>query len=76
MQIICTLEYYFGRFATNPTNTLMAKVKYDRGRQIHYDRIPDDVYDKILEVQKEIKKKTKRGKVSMSDAITKLIRGI
>lgn len=54
----------------------MAKTKYDRGRVILYDRVPDDVYNKILETQTEIKKKTKRGKVSMSDAITKLIKGI
>lgn len=50
---------------TKPTN---------RGRQIHYDHVPDDVFDKILATQLEIKRNTKRGKVSMSEAITKLIR--
>lgn len=50
------------------------KKVYNRGRQIHYDHVPDDVYDKILEAQAEIKKKSRRGKVSMSEAITKLIR--
>lgn len=52
----------------------MAKNKYDRGRVITYDRVPDDVLEKILDTQTEIKKNKKRGKVSMSEAITKLIK--
>jgi len=53
----------------------MAGVKtYNRGRQIHYDNVPDDVFELVLSEQAEIKKKSKRGKVSMSQAITKLIR--
>lgn len=54
----------------------MAEKKYDRGRQIHYDHVPDDVYKKIQEELLAIKLKGKRGKVSMSEAITKLIRSI
>jgi hypothetical protein len=54
--------------------TKTATTKYNRGRVILYDRVPDDVYQKILEIQTHIKLKTKRGKVSMSDAITNLIR--
>lgn len=52
----------------------MPAKKYDRGYIITYDRVPKDVLEKILDTQTEIKKTTKRGKVSMSDAITKLIR--
>lgn len=54
----------------------MAKIKTDRGRVIYYDRVPDDVMDKILETQLAIKKKSKRAKVSLSEAITKLIRSV
>lgn len=52
----------------------MATTKHNRGRQIHYDQVPDDVYKKILEIQAHIKQKTLRGRVSVSAAITKLIR--
>lgn len=54
--------------------TKKVSTKYNRGRVILYDRVPDDVYQKILEIQMHIKKKAQRGKVSMSDAITKIIR--
>ena len=50
------------------------KKSYDRGRQILYDRVPDDVWDKIQVMILKIKQQTGRGKVSMSQAITKLIR--
>ena len=47
----------------------------NRGRQIHYDHVPDDVWDKIQLTIWKVKQQTRRGKVSMSEAITKLIRG-
>jgi hypothetical protein len=51
------------------------KIGYERGRQILYDRVPDDVFEKIQFMILEIKKQTGRGQVGMSEAITKLIRG-
>lgn len=48
--------------------------KKSRGRTILYDNVPDDAYDKILDMQTTIKKKTKRAKVSISQAITKIVR--
>lgn len=45
-----------------------------RGRVIYYDRVPDDVMTKIQDVQIEIMRKTGRARVSVSEAITKLIR--
>jgi len=46
----------------------------NRGKVITYDRVPEDVFDKIQLAILEIKTRTKRGRVSMSEAITKLIR--
>ena len=45
-----------------------------RGKTILYDQIPDDAFDKIIEIQAHLKKKSKVGRVSLSTAITKLIR--
>ncbi len=53
----------------------MPKKKYERGKIITYDHVPTDVYDLILDKQLEIKKRTQRGQVSLSEAITALIRG-
>ena len=50
------------------------KKHYQRGRVILYDRVPDDVWIKIQSTILQIKEKSKRGKVGMSEAITKLIR--
>lgn len=50
------------------------KKHYQRGRVIFYDRVPDDVWIKIQSTILQIKEKSKRGKVGMSEAITKLIR--
>lgn len=50
------------------------KSESKRGKVIFYDRVPQDVFVKIQQTIFEIKTKTKRGKVSMSEAITKLIR--
>ncbi len=52
----------------------MTKRNYNRGREIHYDRVPDDVYEIIIRMQAQIKIASKRSKVSMSEAITKLLR--
>lgn len=53
---------------------MAAEKKTNRGRIITYDHVPDDVFDKIQIMVLDIKTKTKRGSVSMSEAITKLIR--
>lgn len=54
---------------------MAAKSKeYNRGKQIHYDQIPDDVYEIIIRTQASIKLRTGRARVSLSQAITKLIR--
>lgn len=45
-----------------------------RGKQILYYGIPDDVHKMILDTQKQIKKEKKRGQVSLSAAITKLLK--
>jgi hypothetical protein len=50
------------------------KKHYSRGRTILYDNVPDDVWMKIQQHVLLIKEKTHRGKVGMSQAITKLIR--
>jgi hypothetical protein len=52
----------------------MKKRNYNRGREIHYDHVPDDVYETIIHTQAQIKISSKRSKVSMSEAITKLVR--
>jgi hypothetical protein len=54
----------------------MKKRTHNRGREIHYDHVPDDVYETIIHVQAQIKISTKRSKVSMSEAITKLLRQV
>jgi len=65
---VSIFDCFFASFAS------MAKEKTNRGRVIYYDRVPDDVMDKILLTQLSIKQKSKRTKVSLSEAITKLIR--
>jgi hypothetical protein len=52
----------------------MATKKFDRGLQITYYQIPQDCYDKILEKKLQLGKEKKRS-ISLSEAITKIIRG-
>lgn len=47
--------------------------KYDRGKVVIYDRIPDDIYQLLKEYQSEFSQKLGR-KVSISFVITKLLK--
>jgi hypothetical protein len=47
-----------------------------RGRTITYDHVPDEVYKAILDKVHEIKVSRNRGKVSMSEAITQLLKQV
>lgn len=44
-----------------------------RGNKIYYDRIPDDIYDNIIDVQAAMQKEKKRT-VSLPEAINRMIK--
>lgn len=61
-------------YVKNILLSLLSMGKTNRGRVITYDQVPDDALETILEIQSHLRAKKQIGKISMSAAITKIIR--